>query len=170
MLALDQPHAPASAAQALAQSLEAAGQRMTAYLRHLPMAEQKRHALVLQVLDQLVQEQVQDPLTAKARAMSILRDLVQEKKPILHVQPGPALLRQPMVPEEMDRRPWVGAFFKIWWPIKLTITNFSHLAYLNILNYSLLLTGLYALEKMIPWTFLFLWQHLQPLIATIKTS
>ncbi|NLV97228.1 MAG: hypothetical protein GX043_07810 [Desulfovibrionales bacterium] len=149
----------------LEQRMEAAGQRIAAYLRHLPMPERKRHTLALQILDELAKNPGDNPAQAQARGMAILRDLMQDERPILHVYPGPKLMRKPMVPEEMDRRPWVGAFFRVWRPLWLMAANFSNLFYLHLLQYTLLLAGMYALEKTIPWTILFFWHGLMDLIG-----
>lgn len=150
--------------------MEAAGQRMAAYLRRLPMAERKRHALVLEVLDELAQNTHKNPTEAQASAMDILRELICNEQPVSYIQPGPKLIRKHMIPEEMDRRPWVGAFFKLWRPIWIMAANFFNMSYLGLLYYALLLAGLYVLEKPSLWITQLVWQWLMEMTGAVITS
>lgn len=93
-----------------AEALEAAGRRVLAYVRLLPMAEARRLGLALEVVRRLSAEAVGAD-EAPARAMAILRGLLPDGgcPPVSAAPPLPALDRGHMVPEEMDRRPWLTA-------------------------------------------------------------
>lgn len=127
----------------LEQRLELAGRRLATYLRHLPLPERRRHELALEVLSRLTQDPGDNSTQAEARAMNILLELLAENPPALHVLPGPGVLRQHMKPEEMDRRPWVRIFLRLWQPIWIQTAAFSNSCRTDILLYALLLAGLY---------------------------
>lgn len=48
-----------------------------------------------------------------------------------------------MKPEEMDRRPWVRVFLRLWQPLWIQSCVFFHSSCSDILLYALILTGLY---------------------------
>lgn len=126
--------------------LEMAGRRMAAYLRHLPLPENRRHELALLALHQLAADPGNNPDQAVARGMAILHTFLQE--PItMQIIDSPGLKRRHMKPEEMDRRPWVRGLMKIWRPIWVGIANLFNSSYLDIIIYALLLGGLYALFR-----------------------
>ncbi len=97
-----------------AEALEAAGRRVLAYVRLLPMAEERRLGLALEVVRRLPGEGLAAG-TAPARAMAILRGLLADTgcPPVSVAPPLPALDRGHMVPEEMDRRPWLTAAVRL---------------------------------------------------------
>lgn len=126
--------------------LEAAGVRVSTYLRHVPMLESRRHELTLDVLQRLAAQPGENPEQAAANAMRIVRDLLTESViPPLAIA-GLPLRRMHMRPEEMNRRPWVRSFMRIWRPAWLASANLCNRDYLLILFYALLLAGLYAMR------------------------
>lgn len=129
----------------LEKRMEAAGQRIAAYLRHFPMMERSRHALALKTLEILALDPGTNPTEAQARGMRILRELLRDEHVTLPVLPGPTLSRSHMKPEEMDRRPWVGIFLRVWRPTWLMSAAFTNMSYLDLLRYAVLLAGLYAM-------------------------
>jgi hypothetical protein len=91
---------------------EAAGRRVLAYLRLLPMAEERRLELALEVLRGLAASLPADERTP-ARAINLLREHLRrpEARDALSTVVAPTCLpmvRGHMVPEEMDRRPWLS--------------------------------------------------------------
>lgn len=133
--------------QILEARMEAAGLRVSTYLRHLPMPETRRHELALETLRRLAGNPGENPDQAAANGMDILRELLTDTV----VQPvalaGPDLKRSHMRPEEMDRRPWVRAWMRVWRPLWLGLANLLNKSYLDILLYALLLAGLYFLAQ-----------------------
>jgi hypothetical protein len=126
--------------------LEAAGRRIAAYLRHLPLPERIRHELALKTLTQLAENPGINPSQAEAKAMRILRELLAVQPIPLFVVPGPPLQRQHMKPEEMDRRPWVRVYLRAWRPLRNMTACFCNTHLLDIFLYALLLAGLYILD------------------------
>lgn len=91
---------------------EVAGRRMLAYLRLLPLPEARRLELTLEVLRNLSATSMADE-QAPAQAMALLRERLRELETLgvlsAAVHPAqPILMRGHMVPEEMDRRPWLS--------------------------------------------------------------
>ena len=127
----------------LEQRLELAGRRLSAYLRHLPLPERKRHELTLEALTRLAQDPGNNPSQAEARALAILHELLADNPPVIPVVAGPPLMRGHMKPEEMDRRPWVRVFLRLWQPLWIQSCVFFHSSCSDILLYALILTGLY---------------------------
>ncbi|MFO7596978.1 MAG: hypothetical protein R6W92_11640 [Desulfocurvibacter africanus] len=115
---MDQQHVPGrrpdggcDAASHPVPATEAAGRRVLAYLRLLPMAEERRLELTLEVLRGLAASPADE--RTPARAMSLLRERLRkpEVRDALPTVPAPVclpLMRGHMVPEEMDRRPWLS--------------------------------------------------------------
>jgi hypothetical protein len=126
--------------------MEAAGRRVAAYLRHLPLAERTRHELALGVLTKLAEDPGDTPGQAEIRAMRILRELLPEWMPAARGVPGPPLMRLHMQPEEMDRRPWVRAALRIWRPMWNASAAIFNTSLLDIPFCGLLLAGLYLLD------------------------
>lgn len=94
------------------QAVEAAGRRVLAYLRLLPMSEERRLELALEIVRDPALQRV-EAAHAPARAMAMLRERLREEGGPLasteHFEPAsPLLARGHMVPEEMDRRPWLS--------------------------------------------------------------
>jgi hypothetical protein len=131
--------------QILEARMEAAGVRVAAYLRHLPLPETQRHELAVETLRRLADNPGENPDQAAANGMAILRDLLAHTVVQPAAIPGPGLKRSHMRPEEMDRRPWVRAWMRLWRPLWLSAANILNTAYLDILLYALLLAGLYFL-------------------------
>lgn len=125
--------------------LEAAGQRMTVYLRNLPLHERSRHELALMALSELAKDPGDNSAEAETRGMRILRGLLAEQTIPLFTVPGPPLKRVHMKPEEMDRRPWVRASLRVWQPIRNTAAFFFNTSLIDFFLYALLLAGLYFL-------------------------
>ncbi|NLY40023.1 MAG: hypothetical protein GX055_00145 [Desulfovibrionales bacterium] len=126
--------------------LEAAGVRVSTYLRHVPMLESRRHEVTLEVLHRLAAQPGENPEQAAANGMRIVRDLLTESViPPLAIA-GPPVRRVHMRPEEMNRRPWVRTFMRIWRPAWLACANLCNRDYLLIIQYALLLAGLYAVR------------------------
>lgn len=134
-----------TAASVLEARLEAAGRRIAAYLRHLPLPERSRHELALATLTELANDPGNNPAQAEARAMTILRDLLAEQPVPLFVVAGPPLTRVHMKPEEMNRRPWVKIFLRAWRPLWNMSAHFFNTCLIDFLLYVLLLGGLYLL-------------------------
>jgi hypothetical protein len=134
-----------TAASVLEARLEAAGRRIAAYLRHLPLPERSRHELALATLTELANDPGNNPAQAEARAMTILRDLLAEQPVPLFVVPGPPLTRVHMKPEEMNRTPWVKIFLRAWRPLWNMSAHFFNTCLIDFLLYVLLLGGLYLL-------------------------
>ncbi len=135
-----------TAATILEARLEAAGRRIAAYLRHLPLPEKSRHELALKTLTVLAEDPGNNPSQAEARAMTILRELLAEQPVPLFVVPGPSLQRMHMKPEEMDRRPWVRVFLRLGRPLWSMTAYFFNTRLIDILLYALLLAGLFVLD------------------------
>ncbi len=133
--------------QILEARMEAAGLRVSAYLRRLPMPETQRHELALATLRRLAENPGENPDQATANGMAILRDLLAEIIVQPQAIPGPGLKRSHMRPEEMDRRPWVRAWMRVWRPLWLGLANILNKSYLDILLYALLLACLYFLAQ-----------------------
>lgn len=131
--------------QILESRLEAAGVRVSAYLRHLPLPETQRHELALETLRRLADNPGENPDQAATNGMAILRELLADTVVRPVAIPGPDLKRSHMRPEEMDRRPWIRAWMRLWRPLWLGLANLLNRAYLDILLYALLLAGLYFL-------------------------
>ena len=127
--------------------LEAAGQRMSVYLRNLPLPERSRHELALAALSELAKDPGDNSAEAETRGMRILRGLLAEQTIPLFTVPGPPLNRSHMKPEEMDRRPWVRVSLLLWQPIRNTAAFFFNTSLIDFLLYALLLAGLYVLGK-----------------------
>jgi len=134
-----------TAATVLEARLEAAGRRIAAYLRHLPLPERSRHELALATLAELACDPGNTPTQAEARAMTILRGLLADHPVPLFVVPGPPLNRVHMKPEEMDRRPWVRIYLRSWCPLRNMFAHFFNTCLIDFLLYILLVTGLYLL-------------------------
>lgn len=139
-----------TAATILETRLEAAGRRVAAYLRHLPLPERSRHDLALKTLTALAEDPGNSPSQAEARAMTILREFLCEQPIPLFVVPGPPLQRVHMKPEEMDRRPWVRMSFRLGRPLWNMTASFFNSRLIDILLYALLLAGLYFLDAGLP--------------------
>lgn len=139
-----------TAATILEARLEAAGRRVAAYLRHLPLPERSRHELALKTLTTLAEDPGNSPSQAEARAMTILRELLSEQPIPLFVVPGPPLQRVHMKPEEMDRRPWVRMSLRLGRPLWNMTASFFNSRLIDILLYALLLAGLYVLDAGLP--------------------
>jgi hypothetical protein len=135
-----------TAATILETRLEAAGRRIAAYLRHLPLPEKSRHELALKTLTALAEDPGNNPAQAEARAMGILRELLVEQPIPLFVVPGPPLQRMHMKPEEMDRRPWVRVFLRLGRPLWNMTAYFFNTRLIDIFMYALLLAGLNILD------------------------
>lgn len=125
--------------------MEAAGRRIAAYLRHLPLPERSRHELALATLTELARDPGDNPSQAEARAMRILRGLLAEQPIPLFAVPGPPLRRVHMKPEEMDRRPWVSISLRVLRPLWNMSAHFFNTCLIDFLLYLLLLTGLFLL-------------------------
>lgn len=134
-----------TAATILEARLEAAGRRIAAYLRHLPLPERSRHELALKTLTELANDPGINPSQAEARAMTILRGFLAEQPAGLFVVPGPSLARLHMKPEEMDRRPWVRVYLRVWRPLWNMSAHFFNTCLIDFLLYLLLLAGLHLL-------------------------
>lgn len=130
--------------------MEAAGRRMSVYLRHLPLPERTRHELALAALTELANYPGDNSVQAEARGMRILRGLLAGQTPAVHVVPGPGLKRQHMVPEEMDRRPWVRAWLRLWQPMWNMTAFFFNSALIDFLLYALILGGLRVMDMQLP--------------------
>lgn len=133
--------------QILEARLEAAGCRMAAYLRRLPLPETQRHELALTALRRLADNPGANQDQAAGNGMAILRALLAETSIVPLAIPGPPLKRSHMHPEEMDRRPWLKAWMRLWRPLWLNMANILNKSYLDILLYALLLAGLYFLTR-----------------------
>lgn len=133
-------------ASILESRLQAAGCRISTYLRHLPMPERRRHELALEALHRLATNPGANAAEAEARGMRILRELLKDET--IAVLPGPPLARSHMKPEEMDRRPWVHFFLRIWRPVWSAAAFISNTSFIDFLLYALLLAGLYALTSL----------------------
>ena len=127
--------------------MEAAGRRMAAYLRHLPLPERSRHELALNALTKLAEDPGENPLQAGAKGMSILHGLLAGKTLPVAAVPAPPLLRRHMKPEEMDRRPWVRAFLRVSRPVWNASAAFFNS---SLLLCALILAGLHLLDHLRP--------------------
>lgn len=125
--------------------LEAAGRRISAYLRHLPLPERARHELALNALQLLARDPGEDPAQAEAKGMRILYSLLGEREHEIMAVPAMPLSRSHMKPEEMDRRPWVRVMLRIWQPACDFSAQIMNTAYADIVLYALLLAGLYVM-------------------------
>ena len=130
--------------------MEAAGRRMAVYLRHLPLPERTRHELALAALTELANDPGDNPVQAEARGMRILRGLLTGQTPAVHAVPGPGLRRQHMRPEEMDRRPWVRTFLRLWRPLWNMTAFFFNSRLIDFLLYALILAGLRVMDIQLP--------------------
>ncbi|WP_051306825.1 hypothetical protein [Desulfomicrobium escambiense] len=130
--------------------MEAAGRRMAVYLRHLPLPERTRHELALAALTELAKDPGVNPVQAEARGMRILRGLLSEQTPAVHVVPGPGVRRRHMRPEEMDRRPWVRVYLNFMRPLWIMAAGFFNTALIDFLLYALLLAGLRIMDMQLP--------------------
>ncbi len=130
--------------------MEAAGRRISTYLRHLPLPERSRHELALKALTQLADDPGDNPAQAESRGMKILRELLAGHTIPLFVVPAPPLTRTHMKPEEMDRRPWVRVYMRVWQPLRNTSAVFFNTSLIDFFLYALLLAGLYALDASMP--------------------
>ena len=126
--------------------MEAAGRRVAAYLRHLPIAERSRHELALGTLAKLGENPGDNPAQAEIKAMSILRELLTDRMPTVTALSGPPLARLHMKPEEMDRRPWVRIFLRLWRPAWNASAAILNTSLMDIPLFTLLLAGLYFLD------------------------
>lgn len=130
--------------------MEAAGRRMAVYLRHLPLPERTRHELALAALTELANDPGDNPVQAEARGMRILRALLAGHTPAVHAVPGPGLRRMHMSPEEMDRRPWVRVFLRLWRPLWNMTAYFLNSRLIDFLLYALILAGLRLMDMQLP--------------------
>lgn len=137
-------------AAVLERRLEAAGRRVALYLRHLAIPERRRHEIALAVLSQLAEDPGDNSVQAEARGMKILYELLARDNVSVYAMPGPTLQRVHMKPEEMDRRPWVHAFLRVWNPFWAMIAAISNTSFIDIVLYALLLAGLYVLGSQLP--------------------
>ncbi len=126
-------------------ALEAAGRRLAAYLRAVPIPETRRHELALRTLRRLAMELPLPPDAAQARAMELLFDALSRHVLLPEVQPGPMLLRRHMRPEPMDRRPWVRFVQRHGTPVFLLLTWIVYSAWNDLLLLILLLLILHTL-------------------------
>jgi len=85
--------------------LEAAGARLLAYLRHVPMPEPQRLQTALDCLG-TIPDAVRDPGEAERRAMAALFTRLGPPRPDPRLRPTPPLKRTPMAPENMGTRAW----------------------------------------------------------------
>jgi hypothetical protein len=125
--------------------LEDAGRRVSTYLRHLPLPERKRHELALATLSRLAENPGANAAQAEARGMRILHELLDKEALSLFVVPAPPLSRSHMKPEEMDRRPWVRVFARLWRPVWSAAATIFNTSLIDFFLYALLLAGLYLL-------------------------
>ena len=136
------------AAELLLEShLEAAGLRVSTYLRHLPLPETTRHKLTLKTLQLLRTNPGENPDQAAARAMAIVHELLAELSVHPLAMAAPKLCRGHMRPEEMDRRPWVRTWMRLWRPLWISSAHIFNSVYLDIVSYTLLLAGLYFFKQ-----------------------
>jgi hypothetical protein len=126
--------------------LEAAGRRLAAYLRALPIPEIRRHELALRTLRRLSGEQHLCPEAAQARAMEILFDTLERHVALPEVTPGPTLCRRHMRPEPMDRRPWVHFVQKHGTPLVILAAWFANSAWIDAVFLTLITLILHALD------------------------
>lgn len=93
--------------------LDAAGRRLTSYLRRLPLSEPRR----LELAGAALKELEAAPLPADADPLVAAMDLLLQRLDLSALgacpQPGPALSRRSMTPEPMDRRPWLTSLIKL---------------------------------------------------------
>ncbi|MDI3493664.1 MAG: hypothetical protein PWP17_1548, partial [Desulfomicrobiaceae bacterium] len=68
--------------------LEAAGRRLSVYLRALPIPETRRHELALRTLRRLTMELPLPADEAQARAMELLQESVDRHVVLPEVHPG----------------------------------------------------------------------------------
>lgn len=125
--------------------LEAAGRRVSTYLRHMAIPERSRHSLTLTALDLLARDPGENAAQAEAKAIILVRSLLAEQRIPVYAVPGPPLKRSHMKPEVMDRRPWVHVFLRLWRPLWNTAAAILNTSFIDIVLYALLLAGLYAL-------------------------
>ena len=137
-------------AMVLEARMEAAGRRMAVYLRHLPLPERTRHELALAALTELAGDPGDNPVQAEARGMRILRGLLAGQAAAVHAVPGPGLKRHHMSPEEMDRRPWVRAYLRLWRPLWNMTAYFFNTRLIDFLLYALILAGLRVMDMQLP--------------------
>ena len=135
-----------TAAGLLEARMEAAGRRVAAYLRHLPMPERSRHELALGTLAKLAENPGDNAGQAEIRAMRILRDLLADRVQTVTALPNPPLTRLHMKPEEMDRRPWVRFSLRLWRPAWNASAAILNTSLMDIPLFMLLLAGLYLLD------------------------
>ena len=92
--------------------LDAAGLRVLAYLRRLPLSEPARLATALDALGTIPPD-VRDPELAERMALNALRDTLDTPRPAPDLQPTPPLERTSMVPEDMGSRAWRNVVGKV---------------------------------------------------------
>lgn len=126
-------------------ALEAAGRRLAAYLRAVPIPETRRHELALRTLRRLAMDLPLDADAAQAQAMELLQESLARHVLLPQVQPGPRLLRRPMRPESMDRRPWVRFVQRHGTPLYLLATWTVYSAWSEPLLLAIFLLTLHAL-------------------------
>jgi len=92
--------------------LDALSARLLAYLRRLPMAEEKRLETALDTLGRLPAE-ASDPDAATRQAMIDLMTRLDAPRPDTGIAPTPPLTRTAMAPESMALRVWRKALGKV---------------------------------------------------------
>ncbi|EPR41074.1 glucosyltransferase MdoH [Desulfovibrio sp. X2] len=100
--------APASAGASTCDpaAVDAAGRRLTAYLRRLPLAESRRLEIALTALRRLDAKPGESAEVLTARAVALAQGLIDPVASLDVPEPCPELRRSHMIPEEMDRRLW----------------------------------------------------------------
>lgn len=127
--------------------LEAAGRRLSTYLRALPIPETRRHELALRTLRRLTMEL---PLTAdeaQARAMELVQEAMERHVILPEVHPGPKLVRRHMRPEPMDRRPWIRFVQRHGTPVYVVATWLFHSAWADAVFLAIITIILHALGR-----------------------
>jgi membrane glycosyltransferase len=87
-------------------------QRLVAYLKCLPVAENCRQELASETMQTLEAEAVPSEVPSEKKAMRLLRARLETMPAMEFPPPAPKMMRGHMVPEEMDRRPWLTAMFR----------------------------------------------------------
>lgn len=85
---------------------EAAGRRLTEYLRRLPLPDERRAELVPTILRELAPRPTESAEELTARAVARVQELLAAPLASEVPPPCPALDRGHMVPEQMKRSPW----------------------------------------------------------------
>jgi len=96
--------------------LDAAGIRLLAYLRRLPLSEPARLETALETLG-TIPDDARDPGQTERKAMDALFKRLHTPRPDTRQQPTPSLLRTSMVPEFMGARAWRKAMGKAVVPL-----------------------------------------------------